>query len=67
MIYYVSFYAPWQVHEEQGRLIKNLKILKIPFDKTDFYDILSFYIRNSAGNDTVTKVDKKLKIFQICA
>ena len=43
---------------------KNLKKLKIPFDKTKFYDILSFYIRSSAGNDAEARADKKLKIFQ---
>ena len=44
--------------------MKNLKNLKIPFDKTKFYDILSFYIRNSAGNGAVVKADKKLKYFK---
>jgi len=45
-------------------LIKNLKILKILLDKANFYDILSFYIRNSAGNGAVVKADKKLKYFK---
>ena len=44
--------------------MKNLKILKIPFDKTKFYDILSFYIRNGAGDGAVVKADKKLKYFK---
>ena len=46
---------------------KNLKKLKILLDKTKFYDILSFYIRNSAETTLKRKLIKNLKIFQICA
>ena len=43
---------------EQGRLIKKLKKLKILLDKTNFYDILSFYIRNSAETTLKRKLIK---------
>ena len=37
---------------------KNLKKLKITFDKTKFCDILSFYIRNSAETTLKRKLIK---------
>ena len=64
----MSRFAPPELFRRAGQADKkNLKILKISFDKTNFYDILSFYIRNGAEATLKRKLTKILKIFQICA
>ena len=64
----MSRFAPPELFRRAGQADKkNLKILKISFDKTNFYDILSFYIRDGAENDTEARVDKNFKnISNLC-
>ena len=51
--------APHDEFMRAGQADKKLKKLKILLDKANFYDILSFYIRNSAETTLKRKLIKK--------